>query len=266
MFTTPLRSENMPPIAPKTSGVENTNIDAISEAVKTMFRFDVLDRVARMPRPIPISAAATAPQPRRRRPRSAVESPSVAAATPTTIGQRIERSAIGGSARKQAKTPSTMPATPAVRGSRTRSQTGVSNRCANAFIGQPLAYERVEGVWGNREVPPHETRRRGFDVGETWFPPRERAEGERRSYRRPPQQPPRVPHVEDEHVGADEEHDQPLDHVGEVAGEVGRDHVRREAVRRSEEKCPEEKCGETGPDSGVASEERDGDAEEADHR
>ena len=89
----------MPPIAPKTSGVENTNIDAISDAVKTMFRFDVLDRVARMPRPIPISAAATAPQPRRRSPRIAVESPSVAATMPTTIGHRIERSAIGGSGR-----------------------------------------------------------------------------------------------------------------------------------------------------------------------
>src|SRR6266852_1794212 len=50
-----------------------------------------------------------------------------------------------------------------------------------ALIGRPLAYERVEGVWGDREVPPHKTRRRGFDVGETWFPPRERAEGERRS-------------------------------------------------------------------------------------
>ena len=32
MFTTPLRSEKMPPIAPKTSGVEKTNIDAISDA------------------------------------------------------------------------------------------------------------------------------------------------------------------------------------------------------------------------------------------
>src|SRR5919106_1395110 len=50
---------------------------------------------------------------------------------------------------------------------------------ATALIGQPLACERGEGVWGNREVPPQH-RRRG-PVGETWFPPRERAEGERRS-------------------------------------------------------------------------------------
>src|SRR3989337_1608829 len=40
----------------------------------------------------------------------------------------------------------------------------------------------AEGVWGNREVAPRSQRRRGH-VGETWFPPRERAEGERRSSR-----------------------------------------------------------------------------------
>src|SRR6266571_7854770 len=44
----------------------------------------------------------------------------------------------------------------------------------------PMTHERVEGVWGNREVPPHR-RQEGGNVGETWFPPRERAEGERRS-------------------------------------------------------------------------------------
>src|SRR5919106_1314828 len=48
-----------------------------------------------------------------------------------------------------------------------------------SLMGQLLAYERVEGVWGNREVP-LQHRRRGH-VGETWFSPRERAEGERRS-------------------------------------------------------------------------------------
>src|SRR5439155_17026424 len=49
-----------------------------------------------------------------------------------------------------------------------------------ALIGQPLAYERGEGARGNREVPP--PGRRG-SVGETWFPPRERADGARQSYR-----------------------------------------------------------------------------------
>src|SRR5438128_8067943 len=55
-------------------------------------------------------------------------------------------------------------------------------RSTRAVMGHPpMAHERVEGVWGNREVPPHKTE--GGHVGETWFPPRERAEGERRSSR-----------------------------------------------------------------------------------
>src|SRR5438552_15398443 len=50
-------------------------------------------------------------------------------------------------------------------------------------MGRPLtAHERVEGVWGNREVPPHR-REGGGSVGEPWVPPRERAGGERRSSR-----------------------------------------------------------------------------------
>src|SRR5438477_8707530 len=47
---------------------------------------------------------------------------------------------------------------------------------------RPPPRERGEGLpfRGNREVPPPNLRRRGR-VGETWFPSRERAEGERRS-------------------------------------------------------------------------------------
>ena len=44
-----------------------------------------------------------------------------------------------------------------------------------SLTGHPLAHERVEGVWGNREVP-HSTK--GACVGDR-FPPG--AEGERRS-------------------------------------------------------------------------------------
>src|SRR5438132_11810154 len=52
---------------------------------------------------------------------------------------------------------------------------------APMLIGHPpMDYERVEGAWGNREVAPHREEE-GGNVGETWFPPRERAEGERRS-------------------------------------------------------------------------------------
>src|SRR5436309_14014830 len=50
------------------------------------------------------------------------------------------------------------------------------------LIGQPLPNERGKGRGGrgNREVPPAVHQRRGL-VGKTWFPPRERAKGERRS-------------------------------------------------------------------------------------
>src|SRR3712207_7442180 len=43
----------------------------------------------------------------------------------------------------------------------------------SALIGRPRAYERGEGVRGNRDVPPAATR---GSVGERWFPPRERSE------------------------------------------------------------------------------------------
>src|SRR5215218_7056264 len=62
-----------------------------------------------------------------------------------------------------------------------RSPESALSRTSATLIGQPSAYERVEGVWGNREVPPL-GRRRGL-VGKTWFPPRERAGGARRSRR-----------------------------------------------------------------------------------
>ena len=51
MLTTPLRSENIPPIAPKTSGVENANVWATRDGSKTALRFPVPDRVARIPEP-----------------------------------------------------------------------------------------------------------------------------------------------------------------------------------------------------------------------
>ncbi len=86
MLTTPLRSENVPAIAPKTSGVENTNIDAMSDAVKTRLSLPVLECVARMPSAMPITPAAKAPQPRRRYPRRAVERPRIAAAMPKSTG------------------------------------------------------------------------------------------------------------------------------------------------------------------------------------
>ena len=91
MFTTPLRSENMPPIAPKTSGVVKANVCAMSAASKTVFRFPVPDRVARIPSPMPRMPDATAPQPSRVRPRVTVHRPNAAAMMPTRIGHVIVR-------------------------------------------------------------------------------------------------------------------------------------------------------------------------------
>src|SRR5438477_2142458 len=137
MFTTPLRSENTPPSEPNTSGVEKTNIDAIRDAVKTLFRFAVLERVARTPSPIPIRPAATAPQPSLPRPRVTVQTPSIAAAMPDRTVQTTDRAATGGMASKHAKTPSTMPAMPELFGSRIRAHTGPSSRCDQAIKPAP---------------------------------------------------------------------------------------------------------------------------------
>src|ERR671937_929396 len=60
--------------------------------------------------------------------------------------------------------------------------TRATMRLSQTLIGRFSAHEGVEGGWGNREVPPPWTVRRGH-VGETWFPPWERAGGERHSSR-----------------------------------------------------------------------------------
>ena len=87
MFTTPLRSENIPPIAPKMSGVANASICAIRAALKTASRFPMLGASCE-------DAEADAEQARRDRavaePRAAAGRPSrsraAAATTPTRIG------------------------------------------------------------------------------------------------------------------------------------------------------------------------------------
>ena len=65
MFTTPERSENIPPSAPKVRGVAKTSIEAIRLAVKTWFRCAVLERVASTARAAPSTPAAIAPKPTR---------------------------------------------------------------------------------------------------------------------------------------------------------------------------------------------------------
>ncbi len=105
MLMMPLRSANMPAIAPKTSGVASPNVWSINVASKTVSRFAVPERVARMPRPIPSTPPTTAPQPSFRRPRVAVQIPRATARIPTATGQVGERASIGGIARKAANAP-----------------------------------------------------------------------------------------------------------------------------------------------------------------
>ena len=75
MFTTPLRSENIPPSAPNVSGVAKTSIEAMIEALKTSFRLLVPDWRASTPRPAPSTPAATAPQPTFPTPRETAAKP-----------------------------------------------------------------------------------------------------------------------------------------------------------------------------------------------
>src|SRR5215210_2016226 len=82
----------------------------------------------------------------------------------------------------------------------------------------------------------------------------------------PPELPAHAPEIEDQHVRADEEDNETLDHLGQVSGEARVDRPRLEAVRRPVEQPAEEEGGEADPDRGVASEQRYGDPEEADRR
>ena len=114
MFTTPERSETMPPNAPNTSGVANRSIAAASaDHTTTASRLpspDFVDATAPIP---PSTPATTAPQPSRRSPSRTVHSPSATAATAITIEGAGVRTSSGGSASHQAKTPSATPLQPA---------------------------------------------------------------------------------------------------------------------------------------------------------
>jgi hypothetical protein len=78
---------------------------------------------------------------------------------------------------------------------------------------------------------------------------------------------PRVPGVEDQQVGADEQDDEPLDQQGQIARELGLEDRRIQVpLRRSGEQRAEQERGEPGADRGIAAEQRDCDAEKADLR
>ena len=92
MFTTPLRSENMPPIAAKVSGVAHRSVAVASAPQKTtMWRCVTLDCVARIPPAIPRSPATMAPQPTRRSCREAAQIPVATLTIPTATGTTMLR-------------------------------------------------------------------------------------------------------------------------------------------------------------------------------
>src|SRR5215218_9565731 len=229
MFTTPERSENIPPSAAKVSGVAKTSIEAIRLGVKTSPRFPTLDCIARIASPPPTTPAAIAPPPTRPPPLVTATMPNSTATIPSRTGQTGERAVIGGIARMNAATPRTIPTVPTVDESYSRERVKLPTY---VLIGLPR--ERFVGRSGDdRLEPSSQTRRVACSCG------RLRGRG-RRLAPAPLQLPPRAPHREDQHVGPDEEHDEPLDHLRQMPGEARVDRARLQAVRRAAEQGAEE--------------------------
>ena len=207
MFTTPLRSENIPPIAPNESGVAKPEHlgdqrrveDGVQVPGARAGRQDAEPEAdhARRDRALaePGAAAGRRPDPEHRRDDADGDRP----------GDRASLDRRNGQERR----------------------------------------EDAEQDAGDSRSPPDPRRRAlsGF-----------RAAAPTRSCRPPPpfrlplELPARVPDVQDQHVGPDEEHDQALDDEREIAGQLGLDHVRAEAVRRAVEQPAEEQRAE--PDAG----------------
>ena len=111
MFTTPLRSENMPPIAANVSGVAHTSVaERSADQTTTWLRLPWVARVASMPRPIPTMPKPIAVQPGRRRPRVSTQMPVPIAISPTSTGTHGRSALKGGSATTNANSPIATPA------------------------------------------------------------------------------------------------------------------------------------------------------------
>ena len=111
MFTTPLRSENIPPSAAKRSGVVKTSVSEMRvDHVMTSERCPALARVTETPPSIPIRPLVIASQPGRRAPSCTAQAPAATPRPPTTSGTAIERDVTGGSVSHSATMPSPIPA------------------------------------------------------------------------------------------------------------------------------------------------------------
>ena len=110
MFTTPLRSENMPPSAAKRSGVVKTSVsDTRVDQVMTSERCAALARVTTLPPIIPIRPLVIAPQPARRVPSCTAQAPAATPPAPTISGTATDRAVTGGSVSQNARAPSPIP-------------------------------------------------------------------------------------------------------------------------------------------------------------
>ena len=104
MFTTPLRSENMPPMAAKMSGVANASAERDQRRPGDDL-FEVATRstwTANTPATIASAPLATAPQPTRRSPRVIAATPSSAEIAPRMSGAAIVSRVRGGSVSQSA--------------------------------------------------------------------------------------------------------------------------------------------------------------------
>src|SRR6266508_2390721 len=117
MFTTPARSEKIPPMAAKASGVAKRRVEARTPAVRMLSSVDAslpcsqaAPSVPAMPRPI-------AHQPSFRSPRGMTATPHATARTPAAKGAPMPRTVHGGRASQNARMPQAIPSFAIVRGS-----------------------------------------------------------------------------------------------------------------------------------------------------
>ncbi len=113
MFTTPDRSEKIPPIAANASGVAKRRVAAISPAVKIPSSVSRSTPCIQIPAPAPRSATAIAHSPSLRSPRASAAIARAKARKPNASGTPMLRAVNGGRVTRNASRPSPMPATAA---------------------------------------------------------------------------------------------------------------------------------------------------------
>ena len=112
MFTTPERSEKIPPIAAKVSGVAARRVAARRLVPKTASSASVFRPTAQRAPAVQTRARPIAHHPTRRSPRETAHTPAIAPSNPNAIGTATARMVHGGSASQKPRTERTMPAMP----------------------------------------------------------------------------------------------------------------------------------------------------------